>query len=1118
MHCARCGLENEAGAKFCEECGTTLVRVCPNCRRALRPTAKFCPGCGTHLTAEVQSPKTQIPSLDPQRGPPEPASSDGERRQLTVMFCDLVGSTALSEQLDPEELREVVRAYQATCAEVIQRFDGHIAQYLGDGLLVYFGYPQAHEDDAQRAVRAGLGILDAMRTLNDRLEPHNGLRLAVRIGIHTGPVVVGTMGSGGRYEQLALGETPNLAARLQSLAAPDTVAISDTTHRLVQGYFTCDDLGSHRLKGIETPLRVYRVVGASAAQSRLDVAGATGLTPLVGREHEVGLLRERWAQSKDGLGQVVLLSGEAGIGKSRLVQVLSEHVADEGVPWLTVRCSPYHTHSAFYPVIEYLQRLLQWHRDGTPEARLAMLEQALQTVSLPLAEMVPLLAALLSLPVPEHYPPLTLSPQRQKQKTLDALVAWLLADAARQPVLAVWEDLQWADPSTLELLGLLLDHIPTARLLLMLTARPEFRPPWAPRSYVTPLTLTRLTRPQVEEMVLRVTGGKPVPAEVLAQIVVKTDGVPLFVEELTKMVLEADLLREHEDRYDLTGPLPPLAIPTTLHDSLMARLDRLAMVKGLAQLGATLGREFAYELLQAVSLWDEDALRRGLHQLVEAEFLYQRGVPPQAIYTFKHALIQDTAYHSLLRSTRQQYHQRIAQVLEAQFAETIETQPELLAQHYTAAGLSAQAVSYWQRAGQRAIERSAYLEASAHLTKGLEVLRTLPDTPERTQQELDLQITLGPALMALKGRAAPEVEHAYARAQALCQQVGQTPQLFHVLVGLRAFYSHRGELQTARRLAEQCATLAQSLHDPVFRLLAQATLGGSLFFLGEFPPARESFEHAIALYDPRQHHLLTSFTGVDPVETCLSLIARTLFVLGYPEQAVQRASESIALSQQLSHPFSLAQALGHAAWIHWHRGEMHLTQAQAEALITLSTEQGFPYWLANGTIFRGCVLVEQGQGEEGIAHIQKGITIHRATGSVLILPAYLVLLAEAYGKVGQAEAGLPCVDEALALLNQSDERLNEAEVYRIKGALLLACPTEQHAEAETCLRHAVRTARQQQAKSLELRATLSLSRLWQQQSKQEAARQMLAEIYGWFTEGFDTADLQEAQALLAALA
>jgi class 3 adenylate cyclase len=633
-------------------------------------------------------------------------ASDAERRQLTVLFCDLADSTALAGQLDPEDLREVIQAYQATCAAIIQRFDGHIAQYLGDGLLVYFGYPQAHEDDASRAVRAGLAIIEAFGNLNTHLERDRRIRLAVRVGIHTGLVVVGAMGSGGRHEHLALGETPNIAARLQGLAAPDTVVISAATHQLVQGLFTCQALATPTLKGVAQALAVYQVSGASQAQNRFEVAVTRGLTPLVGREEEVGLLRRRWDQVAEGHGQVVLLSGEAGIGKSRLVQELREHVGPAGAMRMTFRCSPYAQHSALYPMIEHLQQFLQWQRDEAPETKLAKLEQVLQGSHLPLQEVVPLFAALLSLPPPEHCPQLTLSPQQQQQQTQEALLAWLLEEAERQPVLMVWEDLHWADPSTLEWLGLCLDQAPTARLLALLTCRPEFRSPWAMRSHLTQLTLSRFTRPQGEAMVARVAGGKALPGEVMQQIVAKTDGVPLFVEELTKMVLESGLLQKRDDRYELTGPLPPLAIPTTLHDSLMARLDRLATVREIAQLGATLGREFTYELLQAVWPLDEETLQRGLRRLVDAELLYQRGMPPQSRYLFKHALIQEAAYQSLLKSTRQRYHQQIAQVLETKFPDTVKTHPELLAHHYTEAGLSAKAVGYWQRAGQRALAGS----------------------------------------------------------------------------------------------------------------------------------------------------------------------------------------------------------------------------------------------------------------------------------------------------------------------------------------------------------------------------------------------------------------------------
>jgi predicted ATPase/class 3 adenylate cyclase len=1059
----------------------------------------------------------RIPEAQQPQPRAEPHPPEAERRQLTVLFCDLADSTRLSGQLDPEDLREVVLAYQAACVEVLHRFDGYIAQYLGDGLLVYFGYPQAHEDDAQRAVRTGLGMLDAMGSLNTRLEQAKGIRLAVRIGIHTGLVVVGTMGSVGRHEQLALGQTPNLAARLQNLAAPDMVAISETTHRLVQGYVRCDDLGIHQLKGVETPLRVYRVVGASAAQSRLDVAAATGLTPLVGRDPEVELLRERWAQSQDGQGQVVVLSGEAGIGKSRLVRVLTEHVVDEGMPCLTLRCSPYHTNSAFYPVIEHLQRLLQWHRDETPSARLAMLEQTLQTTDLPLAEVVPLLAALLTVPVPERYPPLTLSPQRQKQKTQEALVAWLLADAARQPVLAVWEDLHWADPSTLELLGLLLDRIPTARLLLVLTARAEFRPFWAPLSYVTHLTLPRLTRPQSEDMILRVTGGKPLPAEVLAQVVAKTDGIPLFVEELVKTILESGIVREEAGRYGLTGSLPPLAIPATLQDTLMARLDRLAVVKDMAQLGAVLGREFAYELLRAVAPLDEATLQQALTQLVDAELLYQRGLPPQATYVFKHALIQDAAYQSLLKSRRQQYHQRIAQVLTARFPEMVERQPEIAAHHYTEAGLNDEAIGYWQRAGQQALQRSAYAEAISHLTRALDLLTTLPESQARSQQELVVQMTLGMALRATKGSGSPEVERLYTRARELCERMGEPLQLFRVLWGLWMVYNTRGEHKTMRVLGEQLLSLAERLQDPDLLLEAHHVLWASLFFGGELAAARPHFEEGLRLYEPQRHRTHAAlYSGHDPGVCCRVIASQSLWLLGYPEQAVASSQAALTLAQQLAQPYTLTLALYFAAVVHHLRREVALTQARAEALMTVATDQEFPLYVAQAMPLRGWTIVERGQGDEGIAQIHQGLAAYQATGATRDRPYNLALLAEASAKVGQTTEGLEALAEAQATLARSGVRWWEAELYRLRGALLLLS-ADNEADVEACFHQALDIARRQQAKSLELRAATSLARLWQRQGKRAEARELLAPIYGWFTEGFDTADLQEAQALLGEL-
>jgi TOMM system kinase/cyclase fusion protein len=1067
----------------------------------------------------LREPPSRIPEAQRPMPRAEPRPPEAERRQLTVLFCDLVDSTVLASQLDPEEWREVVRAYQDTCARVIARFEGHIAQYLGDGLLVYFGYPLAHEDDAQRAVRAGLGMVEAMGPLNARLSQEHGVQLDVRLGIHTGQVVVGEIGGGARHEQLALGEAPNVAARLQGLAASDTLVVSAATVPLLGGFFACQSLGRHLLKGVAQPLEIYQVLYESMARSRLEAAGGTGLTPLVGREQEVALLSERWAQVKDGTGQVVLLSGEAGIGKSRLVQVLTKQVATEPQAWLTpCQCSPYHQNTALYPMIELLERVaLRFGREESSEQKLRKLEGFLVQYGLPLAEAVPLLAALLSLPLSAGYAPLTVSPEQQKQKTLHALLTILMRIAAQQPVLFVVEDLHWIDPSTLEFLSLLVDQGPTARLLTLLTFRPDFTPPWTGRSHLTHMTLPRLPPRQAAEMTGRMAYSKALPVEVVEQVVAKTDGVPLFVEELTKMILESGLLQEREERYELTGPLPPLAIPTTLHDSLMARLDRLATVKSLAQLGATLGREFSYSLLQAVSPWDEATVLRGLHQLVEAEFLYQQGLPPQATYLFKHALIQEAAYQSLLRSTRQQYHYRIAQVLEARFPELRETQPELLAHHYTEAGLREQAIAYWQWAGERSIARSAYVEAINQLSTGLENLKVLPETPERIAHELTLLMALGRALIATKGYAASEVGATYTRARALCQQGVQSPQLFPVLFGLWQFYVLQAELPLARELGEQLLALAQHLQDSAYVLEAHRSLAFTLFSLGEMAAARAQAEQGIALYHPHTHHAHVFTYGQDPGTSCLAYAALALWYLGHPEQALQRCHEMLTLAHELSHPFSLAHALYFASLLHQHRREVLEARECAEAAITLATEHGFALYVVRGRLQRSWALTEQGQLAEGIDQMRQSLTAYRGTGSGLVLPYFLARLAEAYGKEERIEAGLHLLDEALTLVDKHGECWWEAEIHRLKGVFMLQQAVPDAKQAEGCLQHSLATASRQQAKSLELRAAMGLSRLWQEQGKRDKARELLAPIYGWFTEGFDTVDLQEAKALLEEL-
>jgi class 3 adenylate cyclase/predicted ATPase len=1063
--------------------------------------------------------RPECQSIDIVSPPVVPQPPDAERRQLTVMFCDLADSTTLAGQLDPEDLRAVLRAYQQTSAEVIQRYEGHIAQYLGDGLLVYFGWPQAHEDDAQRAVHAGLGILAAIQGLNTRLQQEKGIRVAVRIGLHTGPVVVGEMGGGGRHEHLALGDTPNIAARLQGVAVPDTVAVSAATFRLIQGYFVCDELGPYTLKGVPAPMPVYRVQHASGVQSRLEVAATRGLTPLIGREQEVALLQERWGQVQDGFGQVILLSGEAGIGKSRLVHMLKEHVAPMPHTRLECRTSPYYRNTALYPLTDLLHRTLAFRQDDTAAQRLAKLEQTLGQYQLPFTETVSLFAPLLSLQVPEErYAPLSLSPQRRRQKLLEALLAIFLELAAQQPVVFIVEDLHWVDPSTLDFLSLLVDQAPTVRLYSLWTFRPDFVPPWTGRAHLTPLTLTRLAPQQVERLITTVARGKPLPAAVVQQIVARTDGVPLFVEELTKAVLESGMLHEGEEHYALTGPLTSVGIPATLQDALMARLDRLGAAKGVAQLGATIGRTFAYDLLQAVAALDETTLQQSLRQLVEAELVYQRGIPPQATYTFKHALIQDAAYQSLLRSTRQQYHQQIAQVIEAHFPALVETQPELLAHHYTEAGLTEQAIPYWQRAGQQASDRSAHLEAVSHLTTGIALLKALPETPAHTRQALSLHIALGAALQIAKGLAAPEVEQAYTRARELCQQVGETPQLVPVLFGLWRFYLAQSQLHTARELGETLLRLAQRADDPALAVIAHYTLGATWLSLGVLPAARQHLEAGIARDTPDQRRAPVVRIGQDLGISCQANAARTLWLLGYSAQAVARLHEALASAYALSHPYSLAFVRCWAAMVSQLCRDVPAVHEHAEATVALSTEQGFPLYAAMGTSIRGWALAMQGQGEAGMVQVHQGIAALRATGAALWGPYFCTVLADVSAHLGHPADGLQALAEAYALVEQHEERWWEAEVCRLRGVLLLRQPGTPQAEAEVCFQRALDVACRQEAKSLELRAAMSLARLWQRQGKTTAAHQLLAPIYGWFTEGFDTVDLQEARALLEELA
>jgi class 3 adenylate cyclase len=884
----------------------------------------------------------------PAATPMRPA--EAERRQLTVLFCDLVGSTALSARLDPEDLRDIMRGYQAACAEVIGRFDGHVAKFLGDGVQAYFGWPRAHEDDAERAVRAGLELVGAIAQLAPLPEVH----LRARIGIDTGVVVVGDLiGQGASREEAVVGDVPNLAARLQALAAPGTVVIGETTRRLVGGLFELEDLGPSRLKGFAEPLTLWRVAGEGCAEGRFEARQGAGLTPLVGRAEELALLLRRWHQARDGEGQVVLLSGEPGIGKSRLVRELRARLADHPHIRMLYQCSPYHTTSPLHPLIEQLERAAAFERDDPPGVKLVKLEALLARGIDRLDDAVPLVAALLGLPTQERYPPLDLTPERQKQRTLEVLVDQLEGLAAEQPALLSYEDVHWIDPTTQELLGLAIERVAHLPVLALITFRPEFSPPWPDQPHVSALALTRLGRQEGAAMIEQVVGHKTLPAEVSAQIVAKTDGVPLFVEELTKAVLESGLLEDAGDHYELAGPLPPLAIPSTLHDSLLARLDRLALVKEVAQVGPAIGRQFPYALLAAVAERPAAELQAALDQLVSSELIFCRGAPPEATYSFKHALVQDAAYGTLLKSRRQQLHARIAEVLETQFPETAETQPELLAHHCTKAVLVEKAVGYWHRAGRQAMARSAMVEAAAQLTQALDLLPALPPSIDRDDKELDLQINFGAVLIAIKGWAAPEVEKAYSRAHELCAEKSRDAQLLAVLAGLFQHHLHWSSKLVALQIAGDLLRLAEQMQDRSAQAVGHRALGIGLLFNGQLLPAITHFEKSLALYDPATRTSPVYLVGAENRVGCLLFIALTLLVQGYPDRALVRSREALADAYELGNAFTTSQALYLTCWLHQVRREQRVVEERSRALKGLTAEHGLSAWAAHGAVLHG---------------------------------------------------------------------------------------------------------------------------------------------------------------------
>ena len=1098
MQCEKCGFANPPGMRFCGQCAAPLKRICPSCGFANPADFGFCGQCAAALNDPPAAAQT----------PSQKSRETAERRQLTVLFCDMVGSTPLAERIDPEELRDIMRDYRNACYEVVARFDGHIAQYFGDGILVYFGYPQAHEDDARRAARTGLELVARIPELRYPQPTGEEVQLAVRVGIHTGLVVVGNMGDGDK-RSLALGETPNLAARLQELAAPNSVVVSGATQRLIANDFDFHSLGEQRLKGFSNPVELYCVASERDFQPRRMTDHHA--TPLVGREQETALLQERLAQARQGVGQVVLLSGEAGLGKTRMVQMLFD--ALDGQPCYSLECAgfPDYRNSFLFPVIDLLRRSLGLAEIGEAGEKLVRLQQAIATLGLDEAPMVPVLAELLSIPVPNNPASAAgTTPHQKKRQILESLISLLQTLASRRLVVLVVEDLHWVDPSTLELLDLLMAQPGLGKLFVLFTFRSEFSPPWRSRAHLTQVTLNRLTRQQSGRLIRSLAKGKTLPPDVFQEILTKTDGVPYFVEELTNMVLDSDLLQEQADHYALTSSMAALAIPATLQDSLMSRLDSLGADKELAQLSATLGREFLHELLEALTERDDQSLQRGITHLIDSELFLRHGQPPSTRYSFRHALLREAAYQSLLRRTRQRYHQRIAALLQERFSHLVADTPELLAHHCTEAGMTSEALDHWLLAARRAVQRSANIEAAAHVSNGLQLLAQLPNETERKVRELALQTTLGLAMMMSQGYAAPAVEQAFARARALCHDLPTQASTFPVLCGLWEYYIVRADLHSAETLAEELRALANQSDDPVSRLEAQRILGTTRFWQGRLREAQ-------VLLDSPGHSATPLLANQDAQcqdarVAALANAGCVQWLLGRPDLALELAQQALSLARRLGHPFSQAYALHFLSVVLQLRGDREAVRKNALTQITLCETYGFAFWVATGRMLQAWADGQEPAADAAASEaFQTALAQYEDSGSRLARSYFLALLAGLLQQEGKLAAAGETIRGIRAEVAHSGEGFFAAELLRINAEVQLA--DGDSAAAETTLQQAMTHAREQGAHSLALRAAIPLAQLWMSQGRQVEARRLLEEQLGRIEGGAASQDIQRATAL-----
>lgn len=1064
--------------------------------------------------------------------------SGPERRQLTVMFCDLVGSTSLSERLDPEDLSEILNTYRRTCEKVINRYSGTTARYMGDGLLVYFGYPYAHEDDAERAVRAGLEMVEAIGNVTEFDHP-----LAIRVGIATGSVVVGEIiGEGSSLEHAIYGETPNLAARLQSQAQPNSIVISNQTWQLAGAMFECNDLGPTRLKGFSEPVQLWQPTSLKAIESRFEASlGRIASAEFIGRRDELESMKDLWHKTTNRNGQLVTLCAEAGMGKSRLIHEFRNAIGTEQHTLVRYYCTPYYQNSALYPVVTQLERAAGFERSDSAETKIIKLKSVLNLTRRDVDSTIALFASLLAIPLPVEYPVVDLTPALQREKTIEALADQFLALSVNRPALVIFEDLHWIDPTSLDLLLRVIPRIVNTRTMIMVTSRPEYQPPWTDLAHNSTFTLNRLDRNSVQRLVLAVTHGKPLPDQLVNSIVAKSDGTPLFVEELTKAVIAGDFLTDTGTRYELNQSLPPLAVPNTLKDSLMARLNHTASVRETAQIGAVLGRSFHYQLLAEVSPLSEPVLQRSLLELQEADLLSARGIPPKTSYTFRHALVQDASYDSLLRTARLSLHKRIATHLEAHFPEVAANEPELLAHHYTSADLTENAVMYWYKAGQHAVGRSNYLESVNHCRRGLELLDKCPPSRENSEQELKLRAILGVALVATKGYAADDISENYARSRDVCDQLGETPALVPTLYGLWVFHLLRGHRSETFELASQ---LYQYASDQSLPLVTSSALAISTFYTGDRRDADRLLRESMQRFDENQHTTMALTYGDDADLLPALYHYWNQWLCGYPRQALDSLHKADAQIERIGTPYLVATGMLFHMILKHELGDTEGVAASATRFEQHSTEQGFPFFAALSNIGSAWSRVQtshaktnaqsnrssttrnstrtSASGDSGnngsypnsdIEAIKQGAANFRLTGARLPVSYWLHYLVQAQLECGDIAAGLETVEEALQLTSELLDDFYKPELLRLKGELLLL--KSNATEAKLCFEQALALTRQTHSKMLELRAVISLARLLAGSGEADKAKELLSTCYDWFTEGFDcSSDLIAARAML----